>query len=70
MPNAWSDPVPPRVRRLKREGDVTEGCRVGKIRYNGEKFHVEVKHPDELTTHYPKKIKPPSDEAQGQNVRS
>ena len=50
MPNAWSDPVPPRVRRLKRESDVTEDCRVGKIRYNGEKFHVEVKHPDELTT--------------------
>ena len=50
MRRARSDPVPLRVRGLKREGDVTEGCRVGKIRYNGEKFHVEVKHPDELTT--------------------
>ena len=50
MRNAPGDPAQPRVRYLKRERDVTAGCRVGKIRYNGEKFHVEVKHPDELTT--------------------
>jgi len=70
MRNAPGDPAPPQVRRLKRESDVTEGCRVGKIRYNGEKFHVEVKHPDELTTHYPKKTKPPSDKTRGWHVRS
>ncbi len=50
MRSARSDPVPPRVCGLKHERDVTEDCRAGKIRYNGEKFHVEVKHPDELTT--------------------
>ena len=59
MQRARSDPAPPRVRGLQREGDTTEGCRVGKIRYNGEKFHVEVKHPDELTTTLPQKDQTP-----------